>query len=79
VSRQGSLAAETLDVPLTLRQPSWWQRKSNRRLVNAAVIYVLILPRAFVFLIPLLWLLSTAFKESTQIFAHPPTWIPDPI
>ncbi|MCC5895713.1 MAG: carbohydrate ABC transporter permease [Alkalibacterium sp.] len=28
---------------------------------------------------PLLWMVSTAFKERSSVFALPPEWIPDPI
>lgn len=31
------------------------------------------------FFFPLVWLVSTAFKSSTQIYVSPPVWIPNPI
>ncbi len=31
---------------------------------------------AFIFMIPLMWMLSTALKERWEIFAWPPQWIP---
>lgn len=33
---------------------------------------------AIPFLLPLLWMLSTAFKPAAQVYAAPPTWLPDP-
>lgn len=30
-------------------------------------------------LIPLLWMISTSFKENSEVFRMPPTWLPDPI
>ena len=38
----------------------------------------LVLPGALLFMIPLLWMLSTALKEPKQIFIFPPQWIPKP-
>ena len=57
----------------------WWQRTSKRRIFNMAIIYLLVLPGAVMFLIPLLWMLSTSLKESRQIFVNPPVWIPNPV
>lgn len=56
----------------------WLQRKSTRTKINAAIVYLLLLPGAIVFLTPLLWMLSTALKLPNQIFVYPPQWIPDP-
>ncbi|MCY3658964.1 MAG: hypothetical protein OXG36_08080, partial [Caldilineaceae bacterium] len=57
----------------------WWQRASKRRILNMTIIYLLVLPGAVMFLIPLLWMLSTSLKESRQIFVNPPVWIPNPV
>ncbi len=56
----------------------WYQRKRTRRLVGAALSYALLLPGAFLFMLPLLWMLSTALKPPNQIFVYPPQWIPNP-
>ena len=73
---QDTVGPEAIPVrPVT----PWWQRASQRRIINMAIIYLLVLPGALVFLIPLLWMLSTSLKESRQIFVNPPIWIPDPI
>jgi multiple sugar transport system permease protein len=57
----------------------WWQRKQTRKLLHAGIVYALVLPGAFIFLFPLLWMLSTALKVPKQIFVFPPQWIPDPV
>jgi ABC-type glycerol-3-phosphate transport system permease component len=57
----------------------WYQRRKNRQLLQAIVVYALLLPGAVVFLFPLIWMLSTAVKPEDQIFLFPPKWIPDPI
>jgi ABC-type glycerol-3-phosphate transport system permease component len=57
----------------------WYQRRRARAIVKAVVVYALVLPGAVLFIIPLLWMLSTALKEPKQIFVFPPQWIPDPV
>jgi len=56
----------------------WWQRRSTRRIIHATIVYALVLPGACMFILPLLWMLSTSLKPSNQIFVYPPKWIPDP-
>lgn len=55
------------------------RRQRLRVIVRTIVAYALILPGAFLFMLPLLWMLSTALKEPNQIFVYPPQWIPNPI
>lgn len=57
----------------------WYQRRKTQRIIQAIVVYALLLPGAVIFLFPLLWMLSTAVKPEDQIFLFPPKWIPDPI
>lgn len=57
----------------------WWQRKRTRKVIHAVVVYGLLLPGALLFILPLLWMLSTALKEPKQIFVYPPQWIPNPL
>ena len=55
--------------------------KSNtfRDRVSQIVLLVVVGIFAIPFIFPLLWLISTAFKSSTQIYISPPVWIPNPI
>jgi ABC-type glycerol-3-phosphate transport system permease component len=59
------------------RQPVL-SRRQRRWLVHGAA-YLIMTALAFVFMIPLLWMLSTSFKARWEIFAWPPQWIPDTI
>lgn len=52
--------------------------KTKRILSRSTVHIVLILLGAF-FLLPFLWMLSTALKEEAQVLITPPVWIPDPV
>lgn len=40
------------------------------------LLYVLLIALALAFLLPFLWLVSSSFKNSTELFASPPIWIP---
>jgi multiple sugar transport system permease protein len=79
--------SHTIDKPLTtdtagtlrqIRSAPWYQRKAFRRTVHAVFVYTLLLPGAFMFVLPLLCMMSTALKPPNQIFIYPPQWIPDP-
>jgi len=50
-----------------------------RERIRGIVIHILLIPAAFMFLLPFLWMLSTALKPDTQLYAYPPIWIPNPI
>lgn len=44
----------------------------------AVTVYALLALGSVAFLMPLLWMLSTALKPDAQLFAYPPEWIPKP-
>lgn len=44
-----------------------------------APLYAVLIGLGVVFLIPMLWMLSTSLKTQGQVFAYPPIWIPDPV
>lgn len=54
----------------------WYKTQRFRTILKAVVVYALILPGAVIFILPLLWMLSTALKPSKEIFVYPPQWIP---
>lgn len=47
--------------------------------VRRTALYAVMVVLAFVFLIPMIWLVSTSLKSQGQVFAYPPVWIPDPL
>lgn len=65
--------------PRKMHRVPWYQRRETRRVLHAVLVYALVIPGALVFMIPLIWMLSTALKESKQVFVFPPQWIPDPV
>lgn len=47
--------------------------------VSRAVAYVMLIVLSVPFVVPLLWLISTALKTPTQVYVSPPIWIPNPL
>ena len=54
-------------------------RGSAIALVRTVVLYFLMAAIGLTFLFPFLWMLSTALKDPTQVFAQPPVWVPNPV
>lgn len=44
-----------------------------------AIQYLVMLALSAIFLIPLIWMVSSSLKEQGQVFAYPPVWIPNPV
>jgi len=66
-------------APRTVHSIPWHRRRETRRVLHAILVYALVIPGALIFMVPLIWMLSTALKEPKQVFIFPPQWIPDPI
>ncbi|NOK61842.1 MAG: ABC-type glycerol-3-phosphate transport system, permease component [Chloroflexi bacterium AL-W] len=49
-----------------------------KHLISRVTLYAMLIGFSILFLVPFLWLLSTSFKQESQAFAWPPTWIPNP-
>jgi multiple sugar transport system permease protein len=47
--------------------------------IRGVIVHILLIPAAVVFLLPFLWMLSTALKPDAQLYAYPPIWIPNPL
>jgi multiple sugar transport system permease protein len=52
--------------------------REARRIVSLAVLYVALILISFIFITPILWMLTTALKPTQDIFKIPPVWIPNP-
>lgn len=51
----------------------WRIRKPGERVV----LYVALITLSFIFLMPLVWLVTTSLKTQGEVFAQPPVWIPE--
>ncbi len=66
----------TLLRPASLRSPLLSRRW--RRWLGNGLTYLVMTALAAVFMVPLLWMISTALKSRWEVFAWPPQWIPMP-
>jgi multiple sugar transport system permease protein len=58
------------------------QRNVERKLKNGLISIVkhsVLIVVGFFYVLPLLWMLSTALKKDAQVIAFPPVWIPNPV
>ena len=53
--------------------------KRIRSLVRSILIHASLIPAAFVFILPFMWMLSTSLKPDVQFYAFPPVLIPSPL
>jgi multiple sugar transport system permease protein len=53
-------------------------RPPARQIASRAPLYALLIALCALFLLPLLWALTTALKTPTQVFSYPPQWVPHP-
>ena len=53
-------------------------RHNLMRFVRTFFSYLLLSVVSFVFMIPLLWMITTALKPLPDIFKMPPVWLPNP-
>ena len=56
------------------------RRRYRRRksIIRGTAIHAMLIPAAFLFMMPFFWMLSTSLKSDTQLFAYPPIWFPFP-
>lgn len=54
-------------------------KPKTKRHLSAATLYVALTITGIIFVMPLLWMISTAFKLPAQTYVYPPVWIPSPI
>ena len=56
-----------------------WSTRAGRRLLLHGVLHVVLIGLGALFVLPLLWLVSTSLKRSGSEMVYPPQWIPHPI
>ena len=55
------------------------RRKSARFYIRRLIQYIVMAALSVVFMVPLVWIVSSSLKTQGQVFAYPPIWIPEPI
>ncbi|MBN1562292.1 MAG: carbohydrate ABC transporter permease [Anaerolineae bacterium] len=69
------MSQNSITTPRHRWRNDWWL--ITRKIIGHVSAYVIMTALALVFMIPLLWMLSTSLKGRWEIFAWPPTWIPE--
>ena len=49
--------------------------KKKKRIINSFK-YLFLIMGSFVMIVPFIWMISTSFKGTSEIFTFPPIWIP---
>jgi multiple sugar transport system permease protein len=76
------MAVETQSAPrtaVTSQGRRGLTRKQVREILRQVLTHAALIPAAFLFLLPFLWMLSTSLKTDEQLYAYPPVWIPNPL
>lgn len=51
--------------------------QKRKRLIYNTLKYIFLIAGSFIMIIPFVWMISTSFKETGDIFTYPPVWIPE--
>lgn len=51
-------------------------RGKSRKILYKAVIHIILIVLSITMLVPFLWMISSSLKTTQEMFASPPTWIP---
>jgi len=57
-------------------QGSFWASKKRQEKIVSLILYIIAWTGGLVFVIPLIWMISTSLKMPEDIFTFPPKWIP---
>jgi len=57
-------------------EKNFWASKRRQEAAVSFVLYIIALLGAAIFVVPLIWMVSTSLKTPTDIFTIPPKWVP---
>ncbi len=77
MSQTNPLVASDMRETSVRRSTSLIKRHQVKKWAGYLAAYALMTTIAIVFMIPLLWMFSTSLKSRPEIFAWPPTWLPE--
>lgn len=63
---------------MTSTGPAWFHRRTTRGWLRMTGVHLLLAATGLLFMLPLLWMVSTSFKSLIQQAAWPPEWVPHP-
>jgi multiple sugar transport system permease protein len=61
------------------QEPGDWSPGGTRHRLSRVLGHLLALIVAILFLLPLLWMISSSLKPEYQVLEFPPRWLPDPV
>jgi len=64
-----------LETKKKVNKETMSEKKKNK--ITDAIVFTILSFGAFLMVAPLLWMLSTSFKDQEDVFALPPKWIPE--
>ncbi|ACQ79728.1 binding-protein-dependent transport systems inner membrane component [Beutenbergia cavernae DSM 12333] len=80
MSAPASMTTASLAEPSGTAEPALRRRRhAPTRLAARIAVHVLLAAVGLASVVPLLWLLRSAFMDQGQIFRIPPQWLPDPV
>jgi len=56
-----------------------YQSRRQQEFLSKTFAYIALFILSIPFIVPLLWLVTTALKTQAQVYASPPVWIPNPV
>jgi multiple sugar transport system permease protein len=56
-----------------------FQSRRQQEVISNTFGYIALIILSIPFIVPLLWLVSTALKTQAQVYTSPPVWIPNPV
>jgi multiple sugar transport system permease protein len=73
------MITSVLDQEVVTARGGTRHHKPISHYIHRVLRYILMIVLSVIFLIPLVWIISTSLKTQGQVFAYPPVWIPKPI
>lgn len=73
------MAVKTQSAPRRIASSrSGLLQKRLKSLLRSLLTHAALIPLAFIFILPFLWMLSTSLKSNTQLYVYPPILVPIP-
>lgn len=70
--------SNTIPSPTAAPNGFWASKRRNEKITKVIVTILLVLG-SISMMLPIFWMLSTSFKDPTDVFRVPPVWIPHPL
>ncbi|MFP4467028.1 MAG: carbohydrate ABC transporter permease [Candidatus Goldiibacteriota bacterium] len=60
----------------TPSEHNFWASRKRQDAATSLILYIIAWAGALIFVVPLVWMISTSLKTPTDVFTMPPKWIP---